>query len=131
RDLPTGRSATTLITSTVEPARTLGLDVVAERVETDEQWQAGAPAVERRDGVAAGWGRSEVGQRSTFSFSPPSMRSPVSFAFAKLKTVARRPPGLSQYSAESACTFSSTTLSSSGPWGNQASTALFHSSRFF
>ena len=40
--------------------------------------------------------------RSTFSFSPPSIRSPVSFAFAKLKTVASRPPGLSQYSAESA-----------------------------
>jgi EAL domain-containing protein (putative c-di-GMP-specific phosphodiesterase class I) len=39
-DLPTGRSATTLITSIVELARTLGLDVVAEGVETDEQWQA-------------------------------------------------------------------------------------------
>src|SRR4051794_13994046 len=75
--------------------------------------------------------RAEAGQRSTFSFSPPSIRCPVSLALAKLKTVARRPPGLSQYSAESAWTLSSTTLSSSGPWGNQASTALFHSSRFF
>jgi diguanylate cyclase (GGDEF)-like protein len=36
-DLPSGRSATTLITSIVELARTLGLDVVAEGVETDEQ----------------------------------------------------------------------------------------------
>ena len=40
-------------------------------------------------------------QSSTFSFSPPSIRSPVIFAFAKLSTVASRPPGLSQYSAES------------------------------
>jgi EAL domain-containing protein (putative c-di-GMP-specific phosphodiesterase class I) len=39
-DLPAGRSATTLISSIVELARTLGLDVVAEGVETDEQWQA-------------------------------------------------------------------------------------------
>jgi EAL domain-containing protein (putative c-di-GMP-specific phosphodiesterase class I) len=36
-DLPTGRSATTLIASIVELARTLGLDVVAEGVETEEQ----------------------------------------------------------------------------------------------
>jgi diguanylate cyclase (GGDEF)-like protein len=36
-DLPKGRSATMLITSIVELARTLGLDVVAEGVETDEQ----------------------------------------------------------------------------------------------
>ena len=36
-DLPTGRSATTLITSIVELARTLGLDVVAEGVETEDQ----------------------------------------------------------------------------------------------
>ena len=36
-DLPTGRSATTLITSIVELARTLGFDVVAEGVETEEQ----------------------------------------------------------------------------------------------
>jgi diguanylate cyclase (GGDEF)-like protein len=36
-DLPTGRSATTLITSIVELARTLGLDVVAEGVETEGQ----------------------------------------------------------------------------------------------
>jgi diguanylate cyclase (GGDEF)-like protein len=36
-DLPSGRSATTLITSIVELARTLGLDVVAEGVETEEQ----------------------------------------------------------------------------------------------
>jgi EAL domain-containing protein (putative c-di-GMP-specific phosphodiesterase class I) len=36
-DLPAGRSATTLITSIVELARTLGLDVVAEGVETEEQ----------------------------------------------------------------------------------------------
>ena len=34
-DLPTGRSATTLITSILELARTLGLDVVAEGVETE------------------------------------------------------------------------------------------------
>ncbi|MCA0145707.1 EAL domain-containing protein [Blastococcus sp. LR1] len=36
-DLPAGRSATTLIASIVELARTLGLDVVAEGVETDSQ----------------------------------------------------------------------------------------------
>jgi diguanylate cyclase (GGDEF)-like protein len=36
-DLPASRSATTLITSIVELARTLGLDVVAEGVETEEQ----------------------------------------------------------------------------------------------
>ncbi|WP_167759247.1 EAL domain-containing protein [Blastococcus sp. TF02A_35] len=36
-DLPGGRSATTLIASIVELARTLGLDVVAEGVETDGQ----------------------------------------------------------------------------------------------
>jgi diguanylate cyclase (GGDEF)-like protein len=39
-DLPSGRSATTLITSIVELARTLGLDVVAEGVETESQRQA-------------------------------------------------------------------------------------------
>jgi diguanylate cyclase (GGDEF)-like protein len=39
-DLPTGRSATTLITSIVELARTLGLEVVAEGVETEDQRQA-------------------------------------------------------------------------------------------
>jgi diguanylate cyclase (GGDEF)-like protein len=39
-DLPQGRSATTLITSIVELARTLGLDVVAEGVETEEQRRA-------------------------------------------------------------------------------------------
>ena len=39
-DLPTGRSATTLITSIVALARTLGLDVVAEGVETEDQRQA-------------------------------------------------------------------------------------------
>ena len=43
-DLPTGRSATTLITSIVELARTLGLDVVAEGVETEDQRQALARA---------------------------------------------------------------------------------------
>jgi diguanylate cyclase (GGDEF)-like protein len=37
RDLPASRSATTLITSIVELARTLGLDVVAEGVETEDQ----------------------------------------------------------------------------------------------
>ena len=36
-DLPGGRSASTLIASIVELARTLGLDVVAEGVETDDQ----------------------------------------------------------------------------------------------
>lgn len=36
-DLPRGRSAVTLITSIVELARTLGLDVVAEGVENEEQ----------------------------------------------------------------------------------------------
>jgi diguanylate cyclase (GGDEF)-like protein len=36
-DLPGGQSATTLISSILELARTLGLDVVAEGVETDEQ----------------------------------------------------------------------------------------------
>jgi diguanylate cyclase (GGDEF)-like protein len=39
-DLPSGRSATTLITSIVELARTLGLDVIAEGVETEGQRQA-------------------------------------------------------------------------------------------
>ncbi len=39
-DLPRGRSAVTLITSIVELARTLGLDVVAEGVETEGQRQA-------------------------------------------------------------------------------------------
>jgi EAL domain-containing protein (putative c-di-GMP-specific phosphodiesterase class I) len=39
-DLPTGRSATTLITSILELARTLGLDVVAEGVETEAQRRA-------------------------------------------------------------------------------------------
>jgi predicted signal transduction protein with EAL and GGDEF domain len=39
-DLPAGRSATTLITSIVALARTLGLDVVAEGVETEEQRRA-------------------------------------------------------------------------------------------
>ena len=43
-DLPGGRSATTLITSIVELARTLGLDVVAEGVETEEQRRALARA---------------------------------------------------------------------------------------
>ena len=38
-DLPASRSATTLITSIVELAHTLGLDVVAEGVETEEQRQ--------------------------------------------------------------------------------------------
>ncbi|GAA3182840.1 hypothetical protein GCM10010531_41330 [Blastococcus jejuensis] len=36
-DLPTGRSASTLISSIVELARTLGLEVIAEGVETEEQ----------------------------------------------------------------------------------------------
>jgi EAL domain-containing protein (putative c-di-GMP-specific phosphodiesterase class I) len=36
-DLPSSRSATTLLTSSVELARALGLDVVAEGVETEEQ----------------------------------------------------------------------------------------------
>ncbi|MGY1803369.1 putative bifunctional diguanylate cyclase/phosphodiesterase [Blastococcus sp. SYSU D00922] len=39
-DLPHGRSAVTLITSMVELARTLGLDVVAEGVETEGQRRA-------------------------------------------------------------------------------------------
>jgi diguanylate cyclase (GGDEF)-like protein len=39
-DLPQGRSAVTLITSIVELARTLGLDVVAEGVETEGQRRA-------------------------------------------------------------------------------------------
>jgi diguanylate cyclase (GGDEF)-like protein len=39
-DLPAGRSATTLISSIVELAHTLGLDVVAEGVETEEQRRA-------------------------------------------------------------------------------------------
>jgi diguanylate cyclase (GGDEF)-like protein len=39
-DLPASRSATTLIASIVELARTLGLDVVAEGVETEEQRHA-------------------------------------------------------------------------------------------
>jgi diguanylate cyclase (GGDEF)-like protein len=39
-DLPAGRSSATLIASIVELARTLGLDVVAEGVETEEQCRA-------------------------------------------------------------------------------------------
>lgn len=39
-DLPLGRSFTTLIASIFELARTLGLDVVAEGVETDDQRRA-------------------------------------------------------------------------------------------
>ena len=39
-DLPTGRSASTLISSILELARTLGLDVVAEGVETEDQRRA-------------------------------------------------------------------------------------------
>ncbi|MBN1095578.1 bifunctional diguanylate cyclase/phosphodiesterase [Blastococcus sp. TML/C7B] len=39
-DLPRGRSAVTLITSIVELARTLGLDIVAEGVETEDQRRA-------------------------------------------------------------------------------------------
>jgi len=39
-DLPTGHSATTLISSILELARTLGLDVVAEGVETEGQRRA-------------------------------------------------------------------------------------------
>lgn len=39
-DLPRGRSAVTLITSIVELAHTLGLDIVAEGVETEGQRQA-------------------------------------------------------------------------------------------
>ncbi|MGY1754105.1 putative bifunctional diguanylate cyclase/phosphodiesterase [Blastococcus sp. SYSU D01042] len=39
-DLPRGRSAVTLITSIVELARTLGLDIVAEGVETEGQRRA-------------------------------------------------------------------------------------------
>ncbi|SDF73392.1 diguanylate cyclase (GGDEF) domain-containing protein [Blastococcus aurantiacus] len=39
-DLPLGRSAVTLITSIVELARTLGLDIVAEGVETEGQRRA-------------------------------------------------------------------------------------------
>jgi diguanylate cyclase (GGDEF)-like protein len=39
-DLPLGRSAVTLITSIVELAHTLGLDIVAEGVETEDQRRA-------------------------------------------------------------------------------------------
>jgi EAL domain-containing protein (putative c-di-GMP-specific phosphodiesterase class I) len=39
-DLPAGRSASTLISSIVELAHTLGLEVVAEGVETEEQRRA-------------------------------------------------------------------------------------------
>jgi diguanylate cyclase (GGDEF)-like protein len=39
-DLPTGRSASTLISSILELAHTLGLEVVAEGVETEEQRRA-------------------------------------------------------------------------------------------
>ena len=123
-DLPTGRSATTLDHArSSSSARTLGLDIVAEGVETEEQRDAlteldcgsaqgylfarpepadeagarssGAPSASRRRRAPprSSSSASPPAQRSTFSFSPPSIRSPVTFAFTKLNAVARRPPG--------------------------------------
>jgi EAL domain-containing protein (putative c-di-GMP-specific phosphodiesterase class I) len=51
-DLPTGRSASSLISSIVELAHTLGLEVVAEGVETEEQRRA---LEELRCGTAQGY----------------------------------------------------------------------------
>jgi EAL domain-containing protein (putative c-di-GMP-specific phosphodiesterase class I) len=51
-DLPTGRSSSTLISSIVELAHTLGLEVVAEGVETEEQRRA---LEEMRCGSAQGY----------------------------------------------------------------------------
>ena len=58
-----------------------------------------------------------VGQRSSFLTSVPSYGSPVALDFTKLKTDATRPPGVSQYSADSLSTWISATLASSGPCG--------------
>ena len=90
----------------------------------------GRPAGPRRE-LASGGRQGVLPQRSTFAFSPASMRCPVALAFTKLNAVASRPPGASQYSAESPSTLTSTTDGSSGPCGSQASTPLFHSSFFF
>jgi EAL domain-containing protein (putative c-di-GMP-specific phosphodiesterase class I) len=51
-DLPAGRSASTLISSIVGLAHTLGLEVVAEGVETEEQRRA---LKEMRCGSAQGY----------------------------------------------------------------------------
>ena len=59
-----------------------------------------AEAAGRRRASAAAPG---IGlQSSTFSFSPPSIRRPVTLAFAKLKAGRQPTAGVSQYSAESA-----------------------------
>jgi diguanylate cyclase (GGDEF)-like protein len=91
-DLPTGRSASTLISSILELARTLGLEVVAEGVETEDQRRA---LVEMQCVTAQGYlfarpgsaadmtdrlrptvalvpaPRADRGQSRTVSFSPP------------------------------------------------------------
>jgi diguanylate cyclase (GGDEF)-like protein len=79
-DLPSGRSATTLITSIVELARTLGLDVVAEGVETEEQRVALA---DLRCAQAQGYlfarplPASRCGSRLTVPFVPAQAGAPA------------------------------------------------------
>jgi diguanylate cyclase (GGDEF)-like protein len=75
-DLPRGRSAVTLITSIVELARTLGLDVVAEGVETEGQRRALA---ELDCGSAQGYlfARPEPAERAGASLPGRRLSVPV------------------------------------------------------
>jgi diguanylate cyclase (GGDEF)-like protein len=75
-DLPQGRAATTLITSIVELARTLGLGVVAEGVETEEQRRALA---ELDCAQAQGYlfARPEPADRCTVHLPSPLPRVPA------------------------------------------------------
>ena len=58
----------------------------------------------------------------------PLGRSPVILVLANARAEATRPPGVSQYSAESGSTRSSARSGESLPSGNHASTIEFHSS---
>jgi EAL domain-containing protein (putative c-di-GMP-specific phosphodiesterase class I) len=75
-DLPASRSATTLITSIVELARTMGLDVVAEGVETEEQRQA---LTDLDCGLAQGYlfARPEPAERCAVHLPAPLPSVPV------------------------------------------------------